>query len=61
MRTDSSWPIRSVSRAIVSSSFCTPWIAKKLVSSGTITSLAARSALNVSSPTFGAQSINAKS
>ena len=53
--------MRSVSSAIVSSSFCTPWIAKTLVSSGTITSRAARSALKVSTPTLGGQSISAKS
>ena len=50
--------MRSASRPIVSSSFCTPWMAKWLVSSGTITSPAARSALKVSRPTFGGQSIS---
>ena len=59
MRISGAMPIRSESSAIVSSSFCTPWIAKWLVSSGTITSCAARSALKVSSPTFGGQSISA--
>jgi hypothetical protein len=46
---------------MVSSSFCTPWMAKRLVSKGTITSLVARNALKVSRPTLGGQSISAKS
>ena len=51
--------MRSASSASVSSSLWTPWIAKTLVSRGTTTSRAARSALKVRMPTFGGQSISA--